>query len=177
MRLSQREKQMLIGGVVLLILFVAFQAAVKPAMGRLETLRRVVPEKQEMLRQLRSRSEEYLALEREISRLRDRISSQPNNFAILSFLEGIERECGLAKNVAYMKPATTTSANNAYVETRVEVKLENVSLQQVTRFLLRIESDKAPIGVKALHVRSAAKTPASLDAIVQLTSLALADGS
>ena len=173
MRLSQREKQMVISGIALLVLFVLFQAVVKPAVGRLETLGRVVPDKQETLTQLHSKSEEYLALQQEIGHLRDRISSQRNDFAILSFLEDIEKECGLVKNVVGLKPATTTYANNLYVERSVEIKLENVSLQQITQFLLRIESDKASVGVKALHMRTAVKNSALLDATIQFTTLTL----
>jgi len=175
MQSSRREKQMLIGALVILALFVGFRLIVKPAADRLGTLGRVVPEKEAELALLRSKSQEYLTLEKELGDMREGIAGRRSDFRLLSFLEAIERECGLTRNVASMKPDTIASPEDTYVETRIEVKLENVSLRQITDFLLRIETSEAPIGVNALRIRTAAKSATLLDATVHLASLTLSE--
>ena len=172
MVLSAREKHLVAVGVAMVVLVVAAQLFLKPAAMRLETLRRVIPQKEADLAQLRACSAEYLALKSDIQNMRETVGRQEDDFRILSFLEQVQKECGLRRNVAYMKPSTVPAADGTYVETRVEVRVQGVNLQQITKFLSRIESDKAPVGVESLRIRSAAKTPTLLDATVHITSLA-----
>jgi len=170
MALNPREKRVVIGGSAALALLIAFQAVLRPALDRIETLKRVVPVKQAELTRLRSGVAEYAALRGEVKRLRGRIAGQRKDFGVLTFLEGVQKACGLADRVAYMKPATVASSDSAYVETRVEIKIENVSLRKLTLFLARIDSNEALVGVRSLHIRTAAKESA-LDAVVRVTSL------
>ena len=174
MQLTRREKVLIIGAAALIGIFAAFQILVKPAIHRVETLKRVLDEKKETLRELRAKSEEYIALREELSGIRTKVASQRKDFGILSFLERAGKESGLAQSVAYMKP-TNSPINDSYVETKVEIKLENVSLEQITQFLLRIQSSEALLGVGALRMRKAAKVPELLDAVVEISTLGVAE--
>ena len=176
MVLSAREKYLVVAGVGLVALVVAAQVFLKPAARRLETLRRVIPQKEADLAQLRAGRAEYLALKSDIQGMRETVGRQEDDFRILSFLEQAQNECGLRRNVAYMKPSTVAAADGTYVETRVEVKLQEVNLQQITRFLLRIESDDSVIGVKSLRIVTAPRKPTLLDAEMEVATLSPTHG-
>ena len=163
---------MIIAGAILLALFAVYHLRARPTVNRIETLKRVLPRKEKNLQDLRLKSEEYIALQDELSRMREKIANQPKEFGILTYLERLAKESGLEKNVAQMKPSTAP-IGDSYVETAVEIKIENVTLAQITRFLLRMETPEALIGVKALHIRSSRKTPGLLNADVQVATLAL----
>ncbi len=172
MQLTRRERQAILAGAALLALFVLYQAGVRPAMHRLETLDRVIAEKKTSLAEVRSKSREYLALRDELGDLRQAIASRAEDSEFLSFLEQVQRECGLERSLSYVKPSTTALGDD-YVETTVQMKLQQVSLAQITQFLLRLQAPEAMLGVKALRVLKSPEKPELLDAEVQLSMLSL----
>ena len=175
MALARREKWILVGVACLLAAFAAFQIAAKPAIERLETLRRIVPEMEASLRTLRLKSQEYAALQSELARLRETITKRDKDFAILSFLERLRKECGLAQNVEYRKPPPIR-ISDGYLETRVEIELTGVSLQQIANFLMKAESSEALLAVPSLRIRKSARTPTLLDVKLEVTTVAPAVG-
>ena len=98
-RLTRREK--LLAGC--LVIFIAswsiFTIGVKPAFARVETLNRIISEKQQELEKLSARSKEYIFLHDSLNNLRTKMASQEKGFELLPFLESLIEECGLAENV------------------------------------------------------------------------------
>jgi len=170
MNLTKREKQFAIGGIVFLVLIVAFQVIVKPALSRVRTLRRVVAEKRQTLAELHSKSQEYNALRSQLERIRQTIEQKQTGGQILSFIERVQKDCGLGQKVVYMTP-TTTAISDMYEKTSVEVKFAAVTLDQIIQFLLKIESSQLLIGVRSLEIKRGLQNPTLLDAVIQVVSL------
>lgn len=170
MRLTQREKQFAIGGAVFLGLIIAFQVLVRPALSRARTLKRVVAEKRQTLGELRTKSEEYNALRRQLEQIRLTIERQQRGRQMLSFIERVQKDCGLMQKVVYMTP-TTTAISDVYEKTNVEVKFGAVTLDQIIQFLLKIESSELLVGISSLDIKCGIQNPALLDAVIQVVSL------
>jgi len=170
MNLTQREKQIMAAGAVLLVLIVAFQIFVRPAIRRVRTLRRVLSDKRQVLGELLAKSQEYNAISRELEKIRLEMGRQPEERKILSFVERIQKDCGLMQKVVYMKPSTMT-VNDVYEETTIEIKLQSITLDQLTQFLLKIESSELTIGIRTLDIKRGVRDSSLLDTIVQLVSL------
>lgn len=157
-------------GAVLLVLIVAFQVFVRPAISRVRTLRRVLSDKRQVLGELRAKSEEYNVISRELEKIRLEMGRQPEGRKILSFVERIQKDCGLMQKVVYMKPSTMT-VNDVYEETTIEIKLQSITLDQLTQFLLKIESSELTIGIRTLDIKRGVRDSRLLDTIVKLVSL------
>lgn len=170
MNLTKREKKIISAGAVLLGLFVAFQVFVRPAIGRVRTLRRVLTDKRQVLAELRAKSEEYNVISRELEKVRLEIQRQPEERKILSFVERIQKDCGLMQKVVYMKPSTMV-VNDVYEETTIEIKLQSITLDQLIQFLLKIESSELTIGIRTLDIKRGVRDSNLLDTIIQLVSL------
>lgn len=170
MNLTKREKKIISAGAVLLGLFVAFQVFVRPAIGRVRTLRRVLTDKRQVLAELRAKSEEYNVISRELEKVRLEIRRQPEERKILSFVERIQKDCGLMQKVVYMKPSTMV-VNDVYEETTIEIKLQSITLDQLIQFLLKIESSELTIGIRTLDIKRGVRDSNLLDTIIQLVSL------
>lgn len=170
MNLTQREKQIMAAGAVLLVLIVAFQIFVRPAIRRMRTLRRVLSDKRQVLGELLAKSQEYNAISRELEKIRLEMGRQPEERKILSFVERIQKDCGLMQKVVYMKPSTMT-VNDVYEETTIEIKLQSITLDQLTQFLLKIESSELTIGIRTLDIKHGVRDSLLLDTIVKLVSL------
>jgi len=170
MSLTRREKQIVIGGIICLGLLMAFQVFVRPALSRVRTLRRVVTEKREILSDLQTKSEEYYALRDQFERIRLTIEHQQKDRKMLSFIERMQRDCGLMQNVVDMTP-TTTAISDVYEKTSVEVKYGAVTLDQIIQFLLKIESSELLIGIRSLEIKRGIQNPDLLDVVIQLVSV------
>lgn len=170
MALTQREKQFAIGGAVFLGLIIVFQILVRPALHRVRTLKRVVAEKQETLGELRAKSQEYNALRSQIEHIRLTIESQQKGRQMLSFIERVQKDCGLMQKVVYMTP-TTTAISDIYEKTNVEVKFKDVTLDQLIQFLLKIESSQLLVGISSLDIKRGIQNPVLLDAVIQMANL------
>ncbi len=170
MDLTKREKQFAIAGTVFLGLIIAFQALVRPALSRVRMLRRIVAEKRETLSELYTKSEEYNALRSQLEQIRLTIKHQQRGRQILSFIERVQKDCGLMQKVVYMTP-TTTAISDIYEKTSVEVKFAEVTLDQIIQFLLKIESSELLVGVRSLDIKCGVQNPALLDAVIQVVSV------
>ena len=170
MALTQREKIVIIGGVVFLGLIIAFQIIAKPALHRVSMLKRVITEKQEKLDELHAKSREYNILQSQLDRIRLIIERQQKGRQVLSTVERIQKNCGLMQKVVYMTPSISPISDK-YEKTNVEIKFGAVTLDQIIQFLLRIESSEQLIGINSVDIKHGLQNPSLLDAVIQVTSL------
>jgi len=170
MNLTQREKQTIAAGAVLFGLIVSFQVFVRPAIGRVRTLRRVVSDKQQLLGELRAKSEQYKAVSIELEKIRLEMGRQPEERKILSFVERMQKDSGLMQKVVYMKPSTMT-VKDVYEQKTIEIKLQSITLDQLIQFLLKIESSELTIGIRTLEIKRGLRDSGLLDTTIQLVSL------
>ena len=70
MNLTRREKQIISIGIILLGLIIAFHIFVRPAISRVRTLRRVLPDKQQLLSELISKNKQYNTISRELEKFK-----------------------------------------------------------------------------------------------------------
>ncbi len=173
MPLARREKLVLIGAGLLLVLVVLYQALARPAMQRIKTLERLREPRGEALDELQALSRRYAELKAKLRLLRRRVEDQPQNFSIPSFLERMAKECGVADNVDYMRPSRTP-LDEKYVETAVEAKMEKLTLEQVIEFLLKVHSTDALVGVKELELKKT-RDGKRLDMTVRVSTLSRAE--
>lgn len=172
MRLTNRERW-LAGGLAALIATVAFTAfGVVPAAERINTLNRVLPEKQKMLRDISAKSEEYLALRARLDNLEKQDNPDGKEFELPAFLESMTNELGMAKNVAQMKKQML-QLDTERAEVIVEVKLENIMLKQLVGLLLKTKSSGRFLQVKNLYIEKSKTDPNLLDAVIQISTVAI----
>jgi len=166
-RLTRREKLLAIALAILAGGLVLFTFAVKPAIERTETLRRVIFEKEDELQKLRAGSNEYIFLRDSLDNLRTKVASQEKGFELLPFLESLIREHGLAKKVATMKQQVL-QLGPSHSETIVEVRLENLTLKQLVDFLRKVESSEVLARIKSLYIKKNLTNTDLLDSVVEI---------
>lgn len=172
MRLTRREYWLAAGLVAFAAAWAFYSLGVSPAFERIETLNRVIPEKQSELEKLRVKTGEYIALHGAIEDLRTKIASQQETFELLPYAESLVQECGLTKNLVTMKPQTSQLETN-YHETVVEIEMENLTLRQIFDFLQKIQSSKVLARTKTLYIKKNLKNPGLLDSVVEIRNLKL----
>jgi hypothetical protein len=174
-RLTRREKLLAFALAVFTAVWLLFAFVVNPAVDRIETLNRLIPEKQNELRKLIAGSKEYIFLRDTLNQLHTKVASQQNSFELLSFLEALVQKSGLEKKVAAMEQQVVL-LEPPYYETIVEVKLRNLTLGQLVDFLCKAESSQVLVKTKTLHITRNLTNPDLLDSTVEIHSAKLTQG-
>jgi len=166
-RLARREKLLIIGLVVFAAIWSLYTVAVSPAIERIETLNRVISEKQQELEEVRAISKEYIFRNKNLDNFQTQADFGQDALQLLPFLEALINECGIAKNVETMKREVLPIDSN-YSEIIVEVRLGNLSIGQLVDFLGKIESLEAGAKTKSLYVKRNIKNKNLLDSVVEI---------
>jgi hypothetical protein len=167
MRLSRREKLLAGGLLTFVAIWSLFAVAVKPTLERIETLNRVISEKQQELEDVREVSKEFIYLNNSLDYLHTKVDSQQETFELLPFLESLIEECGLAENLETMKRQVLEIDSN-YSEVIVEVRLESLSIGRLVDFLSKIDSLRARIRTKSLYIKRNMTSKNLLDVVIEL---------
>ena len=171
-RLARREKLLAAGLVIFIASWSLFTVAVKPALARIETLDRVIPENRQELEKVRALSKKYILMSSRLDNLHTNIASRKENFELLPFLESLIEECGLAKNLDIMKRDVLQIDSN-YSETIVEVRLESLSLGELVDFLHKIKSSQVRARMKSIYIKRNTANENLLDSVVEIRSAEL----
>jgi predicted nuclease of restriction endonuclease-like (RecB) superfamily len=153
-----------------------FAFGIRPAAERIETLNRVISEKQRALGELRTKSAQYLVLRASLDDYKRKATSEEKGFELLPFLESINKELHLAEKVAAMKQEILQIDSN-YCEIIVETELENLTLKQLMEFLLKIKSSPHHLQIKSLYTKRNTANPNRLDTVIQISTLELNDAA
>ena len=167
MRLTYREIRLITGLAIFVAAWALFVFGIRPALERIETLNRVIPEKQNELEQLNKKAGEYITLYESLKDLHAKIDLQEKTFELLPFIESLVQECGLTKNVVTMKQMVS-QLETKYYETIVEIKMENLTLRQLVEFLWKIRSSEVLARTERLYIKKNLKNTNLLDSIVEI---------
>jgi len=172
-RLTRREKVLAAALAAVAVAWSFFALVVKPAQDRIETLGRVIPQKQEELRKLRAAAEEYIYLRDSLRDLRAKVASQGETFELLPFLESLISRSDLEKNAATIKPRVLPLGPE-YSQTIVEIDIEGLTLDRLVEFLRKVESADAPAGIRSLNIKKSRTNKELLDSVIEIQNARLA---
>jgi hypothetical protein len=159
-----------VGIVVFTIAWALFAFGFSPVLERIETLKRVIPEKQNGLDRLCVKAGEYVSLREDLEDLRAMISSQEKNFELLPFVESLVEQCSLTQNVKMMKPVTADFGTDLQ-EIIVEIELENVTLRQLCEFIGKFQLPNILVHVKRFAIKKNPTNPDLLDSQITIRNL------
>ena len=172
MHLTAREKLLAVASAIFILAWVLFTFAIKPAMARVETLSRVIPQKQADLQRLRARSKEYILLRDRLYNMRANVASQDEKFELLSSLESLIRQKGVEEKVLNIQQQELPVDESYYVSI-VQIRLESLTLEQLIDFLQNMESFQVLAKIKSLHVKKDPTRANLLDSIIEISNLKL----
>jgi type II secretory pathway component PulM len=164
MRISGREKVFLWGGAAFLAALLVFLFAGDPALKRAGELKRLIPQKERELRQLRLLSQELESLKQAKAAFLQKIPAEERARPPLSRLDGWIERSGLRPNVKSIKPSSSPVGEGMVVD----VALEKAELPPLTRFLYEAQSSPGGFRVARISVKPRYTTPKYLDVSLQL---------
>jgi len=168
--LPPKERYIVFAAGTFIIGMIVFQIFISGGIRRIKTLRRIIAEKENELDQMREMCAEYNKIEEEMRDVSKRLAKRDEDFAIFSFLEQTATDLKIRGNIAYMKPSFS-SLGEDYSESIVEVKLNDVTLNQINKYLFEIEKSGNLLNIKRLDIKTDPQNTEYLDIVFEVSTL------
>ena len=127
-KLSRREKIIVAGGGGLLLLFALIQLVIVPVFERNARMTRAVQSKTQILADMYRLKSEYDGLSSRAKQSEARFTRRDKGFTLFSFLDQLAGQARVKERVSYMRPTKIEQKNSPLKHSRVEMKLEAVTL-------------------------------------------------
>ena len=170
-KLNNREKYAIYAASGALGVFVLLQFALFPALDHRAQLKRQLHVKRAALGEIRALQAEYHAMQNQSEQLKRRYTNRAEGFTLFSFLDQLASDTGIKDHIAYMKPSSSVQKNRSYKVLMVEMKLQDVGLEELTKFLYGIETSPNIVVVKRASFVRKGKDKGTLDTVLQVETI------
>jgi general secretion pathway protein M len=169
--MNKRERYgvILAAGVIGIFLFAVF--IVEPFLSRTDNMKKNLQTKTVMLEQMQKLHSEYAALTQSEKTSKSRFQRRPKGFKLYSFLDRLAGKSGIKDRIIYMKPTKTVQKNSPYKISRVEMKLEAITLEQLSNYLYGVETSKNMVDIKKISISKKDKKQGLLTAVLQVETV------
>ncbi|HID69095.1 MAG TPA: hypothetical protein EYP35_01230 [Desulfobacterales bacterium] len=170
--LDKRE-QIMVGGLIifLLIMFIIY-FIFSPLLNSRQRLQKSIVKKQIELQEVQRLGKEYQALQLQSGDIQERLKKRPASFTLFSFIEKQATAAGIKEKINYIKPSTVAS-DGPLRESRVDMKLQQISLENLVNFLKGVESFTQVVSVSRISIQEHGKEEGYLNAVIQIVTFSI----
>lgn len=151
-QLGRREKKSLYILAGFLIIYSIFSYIITPVYESRIKSRKTLKARTDDLSKMVALQAEYNALKKHSEQSKQLIAKRDNSFTLFSFLEELARKAEVKDNISYMKPSVADQKETNLKLSIVEMKLQSITLSQLTQFLYNVETSEKSVYVKRLSV-------------------------
>ncbi len=170
MALSQREKIMVTGCGVCVVIFLFLYFFLLPLMDSRSRLSTRVEQQAVHIKEMEVWQAEYRSLSTQNQSLQTMFNNRNPGFSLFSFLEMHAAQSRVKDHIVYMKPSELRGSE-AVSQSQVEMKLQSIDLKRLVRFLELVESPENLVGIKRLSIQRNSKETGTLDVVMQIVSI------
>jgi len=165
--LTERDRRALVLAVIVILVTLVTFGLVLPYRRTLDRLEHRLAAKEQQVRQLKEKLAEFQRLRASSSRRRSVRGKQPPS--LIAFVEATAIELAAQEKLVALRPQQIPDKKDNIREA-VEVKFERIRLDQLVRFLYRVETAPGRLQATRMRIRTRFDDPSLLDAVLVLTS-------
>ncbi len=169
--MNKRERYVILlaSGVIGIFLIITF--VVEPFLSRTDQLKKSLQDKAVVLEKMRQLQSEYGRLIQKAAVSKALFNRRQKGFKLFSFLDQLAGEAGIKDNITYMKPTTKVQKNSSHRISRVEMKLDAITLKQLTTYLYGVETSKNMVEINRISISKKDKKKGLLTAVLQVETV------
>ena len=171
LNLNRREKIAVYSAGVFIILFVFIRLIVTPVFEKRNELRDRLAAKQTMLLEMTNLRQEFLIMQQKAALSRKGFEKRAPGFTLFSFLDQLAGDTGVKNKISYMKPSASVAEGSGLKLSRVEMKLQEINLNDLTAYLNGIENSDNMVVVKQLTITKSGQGAGLLSAMLKVETL------
>lgn len=165
--LTSREKQIVVGGGILAIIFICIQFIYLPAYDNNAALTQALSAEQRSFQRIKALEKEYRTMSPDNSGTDKLIKARAKGFTLFSYLDRQASQSGVKEHIDYMKPQTRELENQSYSLAVVKLKLKKLAFKDLVRFINKVESPGKGIHIVSLSLTKSGKEGRYLDAVIE----------
>jgi general secretion pathway protein M len=170
-KLNKREKYIVYGAAGLIVILIIIQFIVTPFFERKERMKRNLQAKITMLGEMRQWQSEFKALKKNTQISKSRFARRQKGFTLFSFLDNLAGTAGIKDRISYMKPSKTAQKDSTYKISRVEMKLDEITLNQLLTYLHGVETSENMVDIKKLSITKKDKKQEFITVVMQVETV------
>ncbi len=150
--LNKREKYAVYAVSGLIAFFILIQVIISPIINKKERLTRTLQAKTKTLEEMRILQSEYGIIGEKAELSKKRFETRKKDFTLFSFLDRLADKSGIKNHITYMKPSTSAREKSGYKVSKVEMKLQSITLKQLMSYLHGVETSKNVVSIKRISI-------------------------
>jgi general secretion pathway protein M len=171
LNLNKREKAAVYAACVFVAFFILIQFVISPVFERRNELRERLTAKENILAEMNKLQDEYFVMQKKMEISRQGFARRPSGFTLFSFLDKLAGETGVKNRISYMKPSSISEENSDVKLSRVEMKLQEININDLVSYLYGIENSENMVVVRRLSITKASQGNALLSAVIQVETI------
>lgn len=166
--LNQRERLAVGVAGVVVALFVMVQYLIAPVFEKRDELAGRLASKKAVIKDMAAMRMEYLSMKDRAASSRMRLTNRPPGFTLFSFMDQLAGETGLKDRIDYMKPSSAVREDSGMKISRVEMKLQEITLKDLTAYIFKVETSPNMLIIKRLSITRTGRETGLISAVLQV---------
>lgn len=169
-KLDQKQRYIVAGGVAFVVIALLLELAIFPFWDAKSKAKKAIQTQEKKLMEISILDAEFSRQEGKIRKIKNVLATRTADFSLFSYLEKKAMQAGVRGNIKYMNSSRgMTSA--LFEETVIDMKMDKITIKQLSDFLYYAESPSDLVKIKRLSVSKMKESPEYLSAQLQLSSL------
>ena len=169
--LNKREKYAVYAALGLIAFFILIQVVISPIINKKERLTRTLQAQTKTLEEMRILQSEYATIKEKARLSKKRFKARNKGFTLFSFLDRLADKSGIKNHITYMKPSTSAREKSGYKVSKVEMKLQGITLKQLTSYLHGVETSKNIVSIKRISILKTGIKEGYINAVLQIETV------
>ena len=165
-QMTKGQQRTVIVGLVFAVAVLFVQFAVFPYLDARHKVKGAIAGSEKTLRELAGLGGEFTVLRERQAEIRRAIERRPPDFNLFSDLERRAAEAGVKTNIRSITPLKTIAVG-PYEEASVEIRLNKMTMRQLTDFLYKMESREDAVRIRRMSVEKTREDPGYLNVQIQ----------
>jgi general secretion pathway protein M len=169
-KLDAKQKKLVAGAAIFVIVALILEIVIFPFAEAKKKLGKNINVNQKKLIEINELSTEFALLEAKTAAVKMAVSTHGADFTLFSYLQKKATPANVRGRIKYMNSSRGTQSSS-FEESLVDMKLDKITIKQLTDFLYYAESPADLVRIKKITVNKMKESPEYLTAQLQISSL------
>ena len=169
-KLDTRQRKLVAGAAIFIFIALILEIVVFPFAQAKKNLDKAINISQKKLAEINELSAEFASLEAKTAAIKRAVSLHGADFTLFSYLEKKATQAKVRGRIKYMNSSKGV-LSSSFEESLVDMKLDKITIKQLTDFLYYAESPEDLVRIKKITINKMKESPEYLSAQLQISSL------
>jgi general secretion pathway protein M len=168
-KLDPKQRNLAAGAAIFVLIALILEIAIFPFWDAKEKLTKAIKINQKKLSEITELAAEFTSQEAKTAAIKRTVSTRGADFTLFSYLEKKATQANVRGRIKYMNSSRGTQSAS-FEESLIDMKLEKITIKQLTDFLYFAESPADLVRIKKITINKMKESPEYLNAQLQISS-------